>query len=193
MFDGKVNVDMSNKRLDAGDAIIIAAALEKNDQVLCLHVSNCSMSTAAAEAFGAMLSENTPLKTLDVSDTSFGKPALGDQVKLKSSGETRTIDYIDWGGAGKHRFQGSNDPVEPDTYEWESQFPALCAGLKCNSALESLDASKNGLGPAGGEVLADVLKTNSVLTVLNVSSNGLDQSIKDKLTKHKTPQLTLIM
>ena len=33
MFDGKTDVDMSNKGLDAGDAFIIAAALEKNDQV----------------------------------------------------------------------------------------------------------------------------------------------------------------
>ena len=105
-----------------------------------------------------------------------------------------------------HRFYQSNsdkpcitkpdgstkDDVKSSEFEWESQFPAFCAGLKCNSALESLDASKNGLGPAGGEVLADALKS-SALQCLNVSSNGLDQSLKDELTKHKTPQLTLIM
>ena len=37
MFDGKTDVDLSNKGLDAGDAFIIAAALEKNDQVTGLH------------------------------------------------------------------------------------------------------------------------------------------------------------
>ena len=39
MFDGKTDVDMSNKGLDAGDAFIIAAALEKNDQVQYLEAS----------------------------------------------------------------------------------------------------------------------------------------------------------
>jgi hypothetical protein len=35
------------------------------------------MSTAAAEAFGGMLSKNTTLKTLDVSGNSFGKVQVG--------------------------------------------------------------------------------------------------------------------
>jgi hypothetical protein len=37
MFEGKAVVDMSSKGLDAGDGHIIAAALEKNDQVHQLH------------------------------------------------------------------------------------------------------------------------------------------------------------
>jgi hypothetical protein len=153
------------------------------------------MSTAAAVAFGGMLSENTTLKTLDVSGNSFGKPAVGDQVKLKSSEEMCTV-YQAYGDGRIWIIKpdgSKQDYVKPSEFEWESQFPAFCAGLKCHSALESLDASENGLGPAGGEVLADVLRTNSVITVLDVSSNGLNQSLKDELTKHKTPQLTLIM
>ena len=53
------------------------------------------MSDAAAKPFGGMLSENTTLKTLDVSGNSFGKLAVGDQVKLRSNGEMKVVTYSD--------------------------------------------------------------------------------------------------
>ena len=60
-----------------------------------------------------------------------------------------------------------------EQFEWESQVPALCAGLKRNSSLESLDASANSLGPAGGEALADAVKAHISLTCLHVFLNSM--------------------
>ena len=49
------------------------------------------MGTAAAKAFGDMLLGNKTIQTLDVSDNSFGRPVVGDHVKLKSSGEIKVV------------------------------------------------------------------------------------------------------
>ena len=49
------------------------------------------MGTSGAKAFGDMLLVNKTMQTLDVSDNSFGKPVVGDEVKIKSSGETCTV------------------------------------------------------------------------------------------------------
>jgi hypothetical protein len=141
-----------------------------------------------------MLSENTTLKTLDVSDNSFGKLAVGDQVKLKSSGEMKVV--TDTYGDGDIKVEGGSGYVKrPSEFEWESQFPAFCAGLKCNSALESLDISKNGLGPAGGEVLADGLLSNSVLLCLHVFSNSMGAEggklILDSIKTHSNSEQIL--
>ena len=69
MFDGKADVDMSNKGLDAGDAFIIAAALEKNDQVTGLDASSNSLGPEGAKALAASIAENstiTSVRTLSV-------------------------------------------------------------------------------------------------------------------------------
>jgi Ran GTPase-activating protein (RanGAP) involved in mRNA processing and transport len=129
------------------------------------------MSAAAAEAVGGMLSENTTLKTLDVSGNSFGKLAVGDRVKLKSSGEMKIVIDSGWSD-GSIKIEGDKK-IKPSEFEWESHFPTLCAGLGRNLALESLDASKNGLGSAGGEALAEALKTNMSLQGLNANSNAM--------------------
>jgi hypothetical protein len=103
------------------------------------------MGTAAAEAFGDMLPLNKTLRTLDVSNNSFGKMQVGDPVKLKSSGEMKVlISDIEYGDEIK--FDGSRGHPEADTYgfvklsklEWESQVPALCAGIAASQTLTAV-------------------------------------------------------
>ena len=104
------------------------------------------MVTAGAKAFGDVLRVNKTLQHLNVSNNSFGKVQVGDQVKLKSSGEICTV----------HRYYG-NDPSRPcitlpngskkddvkaSEFEWESQVPAFCAGLTASSSLLSVSDSK---------------------------------------------------
>ena len=72
MFNGKRDVDMSNKGLDAGDAFIIAAALEKNDQVQYLEASGNGMREAGAKAISEMLKVNKTLTKVDLSDNEIG-------------------------------------------------------------------------------------------------------------------------
>ena len=103
------------------------------------------MGTAGAKAFGDVLLVNKTLQHLNVSNNSFGRPVVGDQVKLKSSGEICTV----------HRYFG-NDPSRPcitlpngskkddvkaSEFEWESQVPAFCAGLAASTSLLSVSDS----------------------------------------------------
>ena len=98
------------------------------------------MGTAGAKIFGDMLLVNKTLQTLDVSNNSFGKMQVGDQVKLKSSGEMCTVyqAYSD-GRIWIIKPDGSKqDYVKPSEFEWESQVPAFCAGLAASTSLLSV-------------------------------------------------------
>jgi hypothetical protein len=68
----------------------------------------------SAKAFGDMLSVNNTLKTLDVSDNSFGKPVLGDQVKIKSSGEMKVV--TDTYSSGNIKVEGGFRSVKPSEF-----------------------------------------------------------------------------
>ena len=110
------------------------------------------MGIAGAKAFGDVLCVNTTLQHLNVSNNSFGKMQKGHQVKLKSSGEMKTVTntYED----GDIEVEGVSRYVKPSEFEWESQVPAFCAGLAASSSLLSVSDSMwcNGrlLQPCGG-------------------------------------------
>ena len=97
------------------------------------------MGTAGAKAFGDVLRANKTLQHLNVSNNSFGKVQVGDQVKLKSSGEMKTVTntYSD----GDIKVEGGSDWVKPSEFEWESHVPAFCAGLAASSSLLSVSDS----------------------------------------------------
>ena len=61
MFDGKAEVNMANQGLDAGDAHIMAAGLEKNDTVTVVDVSNNNLGTEGGKALAAGLKDNTAI------------------------------------------------------------------------------------------------------------------------------------
>ena len=98
------------------------------------------MGTAGAKALGDVLRVNKTLQHLNVSNNSFGKMQVGDQVKLKSSGEMKTVTNtysegcIDVEG-------GSLSLLKPSEFEWESQVPAFCSGLAASSSLLSVSDS----------------------------------------------------
>ena len=94
------------------------------------------MGTAGAKAFGDTLLVNKTIRTLDVSDNSFGKPLVGEQVKIKSSGEMKTVGHI----SGDQVHDGS-DWRNPSQYEWESQVPAFCAGIAASPSLISVSTA----------------------------------------------------
>ena len=144
MFNGDAKVNMSNKGLDAGDAWIMGAALEKNDTVTEVDASsNCEMGTVGAKAFGDVLRVNKTLQHLNVSNNSFGKVQIGDQVKLKSNGEMCTVHRMYYtGNPCITKPDGSTkDDVKASEYKWESQVSAFCAGLAASSSLLSVSDS----------------------------------------------------
>ena len=94
------------------------------------------MGIAGAKAFGDVLHVNKTLQHLNVSNNSFGRPVVGDQVKLKSSGEMKTVTFAF--SDGDIDVEGGSGVVEPSELEWESQVPAFCAGLAASSSLLSV-------------------------------------------------------
>ena len=97
------------------------------------------MGTAGAKAFGDVLRVNKTLQHLNVSNNSFGRPVVGDQVKLKSSGEMKTVTKTYC--YGLIEVKGGSDYVKPSGFEWENQVPAFCAGLAASSSLLSVSDS----------------------------------------------------
>ena len=65
MFDGEVKVDMYKQGLDAGDAHIMAAALEKNDTVTQVDVSNNGLQPEGGKALADCLKINTTITQVD--------------------------------------------------------------------------------------------------------------------------------
>ena len=109
------------------------------------------MGTAGAKAFGDVLRVNKTLQHLNVSNNSFGRVQKGDQVKLKSSGEMKTV---------TNTYENGNIKVEGGSgwvsdFGWESQVPAFCAGLAASSSLLSVSdtmwCSGRLLRPCGGD------------------------------------------
>ena len=97
------------------------------------------MGTAGAKAFGDALRVNKTLQHLNLSNNSFGKVQVGEQVKLKSSGEMKTV--TDTYSDPDIRVEGGSDWVKPSEFEWESQVPAFCAGLAASTSLLSVSNS----------------------------------------------------
>ena len=111
-----------------------------------LDASKNAMGMAGAKGFGDMLLVNKTIQTLDVSDNGFGKMQLGDQVKLKSSGETATVTYVNGDGSVDiKKADGSTlDYVGregKEQFEWESQVPAFCAGVAASPSLTSVSTT----------------------------------------------------
>ena len=96
------------------------------------------MGTAGAKGFGDTLLVNKTLKTLDVSDNSFGKPVVGDQVKMKSSGEMKIVTDPDYYGG--IQVQGSDSHIEPSEFELMTVL-ALCAGVAASPSLISVSTT----------------------------------------------------
>ena len=87
-----------------------------------------------------MLLVNKTIQRLNVSDNSFGKLVVGDQVKLKSSGEIKVVTKVQDGNIWTDGKTLSSEMIEPSEFEWESQVPAFCAGLAASTSLLSVSA-----------------------------------------------------
>ena len=93
---------------------------------------------AAAKAFGGMLPLNKTLQTLDLSNNSFGKPALGDQVKHVPSGRVCTVNYANVEGTYIGVEGDSSSGYIGKDFEWKSQMTTFCAGVAASQSLTSV-------------------------------------------------------
>ena len=128
------------------------------------------MGMAGAQAFGDMLLVNKTIQTLDVSDNSFGKMQVGDQVKIKSSGETAMVSAISTtlysDGSGGVQVNGtSTSGLKPSEFEWGSQVPAFCAGLAASPSLISVSITFR-------HALAVSISHSSPLSAMYVAPQG---------------------
>ena len=106
------------------------------------------MGTAGAKAFGDVLRVNKTLQHLNVSNNSFGRPVVGDTVRLKVNGEVKTVTKTSNDGVHVESSLSSEGKVKgffvDADYEWESQVPAFCAGLAASSSLLSVSDAMGG-------------------------------------------------
>ena len=102
------------------------------------------MGTSGAKAFGDVLLMNKTIQILDVSDNSFGKMQVGDQVKLKSSGEMKIVSQNNWRDS-KISVEGESqefkDALKPSEFEFQSGVPAFCAGVAASPTLISVSTT----------------------------------------------------
>merc|ERR1711871_1614909 len=85
----QVAVSSNNLGVEGGKAL--AECLKSNNTITQVEASNCGMGTAGAKAFGDALRVNKTLQHLNVSNNSFGRPVVGDTVRLKSSGKMCSV------------------------------------------------------------------------------------------------------
>ena len=91
---------------------------------------------------------------------SVGNVIVGSTVKLKSSGELKVL--TDVYSDGRVKYEGSDDWVEPSTFE---PIPAVLPLKKLrDNTITELDLKNSGLDVDGGMMLAAVLKCNSSVT-----------------------------
>ena len=107
------------------------------------------MGTAAAKSFGDAMLVNKTVQHLIVSDNSFGKPVVGDQVKHVPSGQVCTVNYVNDKGTYIGVEGGisliSSGYIGKD-FQWESQVPALCAGVAASQSLLSVSDFQTSFG-----------------------------------------------
>ena len=95
------------------------------------------MGTAGAKAVGDLLLMNKTIQTLDVSDNSFGKPQVGEQVKLKSSGEMKVLTRYD--SSSGILYEGKTSAwTRHSEFELQSGVPTFCAGVAASPSLISV-------------------------------------------------------
>ena len=97
-------------------------------------------------------------------EISVGNVIVGSTVKLKSSGEMCTVQYVDSSGdITVTKPDGSTeDDVKPSEFE---PIPAVLPLKKLrDNTITELDLKNSGLGVDGGMMLAAVLKSNSSVT-----------------------------
>jgi len=178
----KVNVASNDLGTEGGKAL--ADCLKTNTTITQVEVSGNALGTAGAKAFGDALLVNKTVQHLNVSDNSLGKMQKGDQVKLKSSGEIKTVTstYIHpLFSDGIIYVEGKSNHVEPSEFEWESQVPAFCAGLAASTSLLSVHAWSNKMGSDSGKLLADAIKAHTNFE--QIAQNMFDGKTKVDMSK----------
>ena len=97
MFNGEAKVNMSNKGLDAGDAWIMGAALEKNDTVTEVDASSNNLGVDGGKALAECLKTNTTLATIVLSGKGTSKITIhADQLRQNM------VETLDYSGQGLH-------------------------------------------------------------------------------------------
>ena len=134
------------------------------------------MGTAGAKAFGDMLLGNKTIQTLDVSDNSFGKPVVGDEVKIKSSGEMKTVtgtykDEVIFEGSKNHPQACVQGYINPSEYE-KSQVKLLGIHEATFQSIMACDVD-----------IQKELFSNVVLTGGSSRFPGLCQRMRSELSK----------
>lgn len=191
-----VEVELPNRRLLPGDALLLAGVLKGNSRVKQVNLGTNLIGPVGAAKLVASLKANRTVTSLDASANELqqdGAVQLADLVaasdvllRLNLSGNK--IAGPTWNGfpslcralevnrALKVLDISNNSLVFYHQGVWHFEgLLSLCTALRSNASLKLLNLSNNLIGPEGASKLVDALKANDVLTSLDVSSNKLGQ------------------
>jgi Ran GTPase-activating protein (RanGAP) involved in mRNA processing and transport len=186
MFDGKTDLDMSNKGLDAGDAFMIAAALQENptvdsiiigskDQPATIPLKQLRENSIEALDFqgkqllalggivlASALRENASVTVLNVSKNALREVGVKTISEMLKANKTLTeVDLSENQIGGYEEYDEDVQWVFKATPEGPA---ALADALKANTNLQRLNVSSNDLGPEGGKAIAASIAKNSTIT-----------------------------
>ena len=118
---------MKDSELGPCGGVILAHCLKSNSSVTVVEAFGCAFGAEGGKAMAEALEAN---KTLE--EISVGNLIVGCTVKLKSSGEMKTVSKCNWRD-GKISVEGQPQEFEsalkPSEFEWESQVPAVLQTL----------------------------------------------------------------
>ena len=149
------DIDLSGKELTDGDAVLLAAALEKNPQVSVLMIHGNKIGDRGISAIARALEKNTALEDLNLSYNSIG--GAGTKVLAESLKHSQKLEDI-----GFYR-----NPIGDEGAE------ALGELLKTNRSLKNLPVGNCNITAKGAAYLAEGLKHNNTLTNLALDRNDI--------------------
>jgi Ran GTPase-activating protein (RanGAP) involved in mRNA processing and transport len=164
-------LDLSGAELEDGDGVLLSWISKSCPQSLTtVNISsNPDMGPEGIDVLVHQLPTQRALTSLDLSDTGMTGTTGQQQMPMMTLGlhlsTNRVLTTLRLAG---NMLTGEYSAISPILSGWE----ALMKGLRKNRCLRVLDVARNGLGPEGVMMLADVLLTKGVaLEEVNLSNN----------------------
>jgi Ran GTPase-activating protein (RanGAP) involved in mRNA processing and transport len=185
-----VSLNLSNNRIDAQGAALLADALKANT-LTALDLSDNPLGDEGVCALAKDMALNISLTALNLSRTGFGPTgatALADML-----GTNRTLRSIkllcnEFGDSGTAKLAVplyKNCVLKElnieGSYVNDKSMAVIAGLLKSNSTLTSVHLGRNDFSAASVPVLADVLAGNPSLKVLDLTQIPLDEHAVDRL------------
>ena len=185
----KKELDLGNKlsfsqypKINNAGAQALAAALQVNQTIQSLNLSNNHIGNTGAQALGTALKVNQSLQSLNLKNNCItaGSRALATGLKVNQAIQSLDLTYNQIGDVGAQALGVMlqvNQSLQALNLGYNSiggpGAQALNAALKVNQTIQSVDLFGNEIGDAGAQALGDALQVNQSLQWLTIYHNSI--------------------